>query len=286
MEGGPVRAFDRKMPAFGDLLTLDQATRVVNYVRSLCEDRSWPRGELNLPRPQATEKAFPENEAVVASTVTRGPGAVETEFIYERRLGARGQWEVIIPFVVQEQLPGDWGRGLGDVKLAYKHVIAQSENRGAIFSLAGELKLPTGKENRGLGSGQKVAEAYAAFGKILPRDMFLHLQAGAERPATRDPAVSEAFWRGAFGKTYAQNRGFGRAWSPMVELLGARELTGGTRVEWDLLPQMQVSLSKRQHVLISAGYRFPVNNANQRQGAFVVYLLWDWFDGGFFSGWE
>jgi mono/diheme cytochrome c family protein len=286
MEGGPVRAFDRKMPAFGDLFTRDQATRIVNHVRSLCADRSWPRGELNLPRPQVTEKAFPENEAVVASTITRGPGAVETEFIYEHRVGARGQWEVIIPFIVQEQVPGDWGRGLGDVKLAYKHVLAQSENKGAIFSLAGELKLPTGKENQGFGGGQTVIEGYAAFGKILPRDMFLHVQTGVERPVTRSPAVTEAFGRAAFGKTYAQDRGFGRAWSPMVEILGARELTAGTSVDWDVLPQMQVSLSKRQHILISAGYRFPLNKAEQRQGAFMVYLLWDWFDGGFFSGWK
>jgi hypothetical protein len=116
--------------------------------------------------------------------------------------------------------------------------------------------------------------------------MFLHLQAGAERPITRSPAVTEAFWRGAFGKTYAQDRGFGRAWSPMVELLGSRALTAGVRVDWDVLPQMQVSLSKRQHVLINAGYRFPLNSAVQRQGAFLVYLLWDWFDGGFFSGWK
>jgi hypothetical protein len=286
MEGGPVRAFSRKMPAFGDLLTVDQATRLVEYVRGLCQEKSWPRGELNLPRPQVTEKAFPENEAVVASTLTRNPGLAETEFVYEHRVGSRGQWEVILPFIVRQQLPGDWGRGLGDIKLAYKHVIAQSASDGAIFSLAGEMKLPTGKEDQGFGSGQTVAEAYAAFGKILPRDMFLHLQAGAERPITRSPAVAEAFWRGAFGKTYAQDRGFGRTWSPMVELLGARELTAGTRVEWDVVPQMQVSLSKRQHVLISAGYRFPVNDANQRQGAFMVYLLWDWFDGGFFSGWK
>src|SRR5262245_40953703 len=59
--GGPIRSFDRRMPAFGDLLTLDEITRTVDYVRSLCGDNAWPRGELNLPRPLVTEKAFPEN---------------------------------------------------------------------------------------------------------------------------------------------------------------------------------------------------------------------------------
>jgi hypothetical protein len=49
---------------------------------------------------------------------------------------------------------------------------------------------------------------------------------------------------------------------------------------------MQVTLSKRQHIALSAGYRFPLNDAGSRQGSFVFYLLWDWFDGGFFQGWR
>jgi mono/diheme cytochrome c family protein len=286
LKGGPVRAFDRRMPAFGDLLSADQAQKVVAYVRSLCSDRAWPRGELNLPRPHATEKAFPENEAVMATSITSGPGAVETEFIYEKRIGSRGQYELVVPINVIERPTGGWDRGLGDIKVAYKRVLFHSENTGSIFSLAGELKFPTGKETQGLGGGRTVIEGFAAFGQILPRDGFVHLQAGVERAITRLPANAEAFWRGAIGKTFAQDGGFGRTWSPMVELLGAREVESGAAVDWDILPQVQVSLSKRQHILMSAGYRIPLNNADVRQKAFVVYLLWDWFDGGFFSGWK
>ena len=89
--GGPVRAFDRKMPAFGDLLSVEEIIKVVDYVRGLCDDEAWPRGELNLPRPLVTEKAFPENEAVVTTTVGRDPGSVVHKFLYERRIGSRSQ---------------------------------------------------------------------------------------------------------------------------------------------------------------------------------------------------
>ena len=63
---------------------------------------------------------------------------------------------------------------------------------------------------------------------MLPRNAFLQAQVGAELPADRDAADAEAFWRGAVGTTFEQGR-FGRAWSPMVELLGARELERGQR---------------------------------------------------------
>ena len=38
-QGGPVRAFDRRMPAFGEALSDEALQRTVDYVRSLCADR-------------------------------------------------------------------------------------------------------------------------------------------------------------------------------------------------------------------------------------------------------
>jgi mono/diheme cytochrome c family protein len=282
--GGPIRAFDRKMPAFGDLLTLDQITKVVEYVRGLCSDESWPRGELNLPRALATEKAFPENEALVTTTLARGPGSMSNKFLYEHRIGARSQYEIVVPFNLQRRdAPAGWNRGLGDIELALKRVMFHSSKSGSIFSLGTELVLPTGKETQALGGGRTVIEPFAAFGQILPRDGFLQFQGGFERPITRQEASTEGFWRTAIGKTFTQ--GWGRAWSPMLEVLGAREFESGARAEWDVIPQLQVTLSTRQHIILNAGFRFPVNDTYERNKTFMVYLLWDWFDGGLFSGW-
>src|SRR5690606_26082281 len=79
-EGGPVRAFARIMPAYGDALTDDEIAATLAYIRTLCTDDRWPRGELNLPRALRTEKAYPEDEAVFTTHVAlEGPRSVLNE---------------------------------------------------------------------------------------------------------------------------------------------------------------------------------------------------------------
>ena len=85
-DGGPVRGFDARMPAFGRVLSRAQITNAVRYVKGFCRDAAWPAGELNLPRALVTEKAFPEDEAVLSTTMASG--AFVNEFLYEHRLGA------------------------------------------------------------------------------------------------------------------------------------------------------------------------------------------------------
>ena len=60
----------------------------------------------------------------------------------------------------------------------------------------------------------------------------------------------------------------------------------GEPVLWDVVPQMQVTLSKRQHIMINAGVRLPLNERNSRRTQVLAYFLWDWFDGGLFDGWR
>ena len=290
-EGGTVRGFDRRMPAFGGVLTREQIDDVLAYVRTMCPSSSWPRGDLNLPRPLRTEKAFPENEAVLTTTVdTTGDGAVSNEFLYEHRLGSRSQYEIKVPLLLRQRArsrdtaPG-WARGLGDVAAGFKHVLYHSRDRGTIVSGGGEAIFPTGKEDRGLGAGTLVFEPFVTCGQMLPRDGFVQAHAGVELPADRERASREAFWRVAVGRTFAEGNGVGRAWSPMVELLGARDLEDSAVTNWDLVPQMQVTLSTRQHVMMSAGVQIPVNERRGRGARVLFYLLWDWFDGGFFDGW-
>ena len=285
-DGGPARAFDRRMPAFGEAVAEAELQQILDYTRTFCTNSAWPRGELNLPRALVTEKAFPENEAVLTTTVsTSGTGHVGNELLYEQRLGARSQFEIVVPLLLQEGEGSGWQRGLGDVAVAVKHALFHSLDRGNIFSVVGEVVLPTGKESVGLGSGVTVFEPFVAFGQILPADGFLQLQAGLELPVDRARAGREAFWRAALGKTYTEGR-FGRTWSPIVELLAARDLEDGGTTRWDVVPQMQVTLNRRQHIMINAGVRFPVNERHGRSTQVITYLLWDWFDGGLLEGWR
>jgi mono/diheme cytochrome c family protein len=285
-DGGPARAFDRRMPAFGEALTEAELQQILDYVRGFCTNPAWPRGELNLPRALVTEKAFPENEAVLTTVIdASGTGSVGNEMLYERRLGARNQFEIAVPLLWQDTGDRGWQRGLGDVAVAVKRTLFHSLESGHILSVAGEIVLPTGKESAGLGTGVTVFEPFVAFGQILPADGFLQLQAGMELPTNSDRAEKDAFWRAALGKTFTEGR-FGRAWSPMVELLAARGLQEGAHVHWDVLPQMQVTLNRRQHLMINAGVRIPLNDRSGRRTQLITYFLWDWFDGGLLDGWR
>jgi mono/diheme cytochrome c family protein len=284
-EGGPTRGFGRIMPAFGDALTDEEIERVLGYVRSFCGSTAWPRGELNLPRALVTEKAYPEDEAVVTTSSTiQGSGAVTSSLVYEHRIGARAQFEINVPVRAFDQGGGDWTAGIGDVAVGFKRAMFHSLSSGTIVSLTGEVVLPTGNMDKGLGKGTVVFEPFLTIGQILPADFFVHTQVGVELPTDRSRATREAFFRGVLGRSFTQGR-FGRAWSPMVEVLGARELVSGEAVQWDLLPEMQVTLSRRQHIMVNAGFRFPLTDAGSRSTEFLFYLLWDWFDGGLASGW-
>jgi hypothetical protein len=280
-DGGPARAFNARMPAFGQALTAGQIEVAVAHIKRFCDHPAWPAGELNLPRALVTEKAFPEDEAVLSTTIASG--TFVNEFLYERRIGPRTQYEVKVPVAIQEGDAG-WRRGLGDIAAAVKHAFHHSLERGRIFAAAAEIIFPTGKENEGLGGGVTVFEPFAAFGQILPADSFFQAQTGFEIPFA-DEHANEFFWRGLVGKSFVQGR-FGRTWSPMIEVLGVKELADGEPVLWDVVPQMQVTLSKRQHIMLNVGVRVPVNERESRRTQVLTYFLWDWFDGGLFDGWR
>ena len=282
--GGPVRAFSRLMPSFGEALTGQEIHAVIGYVRTFCASRSWPRGELNFPRALVTEKAFPEDEAMFVSAVaTGGPGEVANTMIFEKRLGTRSQLEVIVPFSSIEADTGGWGTGIGDVAFGAKSTLYHNKGAGTIFSVGTEVGLPTGNADRGFGSGHTTVEGFAAFGQALPGSAFLQAQAGLGVPT--DGSTKEAYWRLVFGRTIIQ-RDFGRMWSPMVELVATRDLADGQASLWDIVPQFQVTLSRRQHVRVALGAQVPLNERDSRHTQVVAYFLWDWYDGGLFSAWK
>lgn len=290
-EGGPVRGFSHLMAAFGGVLTVDELGLAMGHIRSFCGDDDWPPGELNLPRPLFTEKAYPEDEAVLTTTVaTEGPDTIENKIVYEQRFGARNQFELIVPLGWSERPRAgepdklDWGSSVGDLAVGVKRALWHDLERGAIVSVTGEVILPTGDEDAGFGKGTTVFEPFVSYGQLLPAEFFLHGQAGLELPFDTDRADEEAFLRAALGRTFVAGQ-FGRAWSPMLELLGGRDLVSGADTQWDAVPQFQVTLNTRQHIMLNIGVRTPLNDTADRATKVVAYLLWDWFDGGLFDGW-
>ena len=283
--GGSARSFSRIMPAFGELLTREQINKVIGYLRGLCDEPRWPRGDLNLPRPLVTEKAFPENETVVSASLNaQGAAGVSSETIYERRIGATAMVEAVVPFDFTKA-GGNWASAFGDLALGYKQKLFHSEESGTIVSAGGELAAPTGNTIVGTGGESTTFEAFAAYGQLLPAQSFLQVHTGVELPAHPDKKPRAYYLRTAFGKTFTTGDGLGRRWTPMIEFIGDRDLVNGARTNWDVIPEIQIPLSKRMHLLGDVGFRFPVNNRADRPRQFMFYVLWDWMDGGLLQGW-
>lgn len=293
-DGGPARGFSPIMPSFGGVLTADEINKVVRYLRSLCKEPGWPLGELNVPRALVTEKAFPESETVFTTTGNvKGPASVTNEVDYERVLGKHDQLEVALPFGWAHQPGAGLGAGLGDITIGDKHVLFSRlnaapdaplyESTGSIFSLQGEVTLPTGSVSKGLGTGETQFGVFGAYDLLLPAQTFIQLQAGADFPLHVHETSRSVFLHTAFGKTFSVD--FGRQWSPMIEVLGDRELSTGMVTDWDLLPEFQVTLNRRQHIRAALGYRVPINDTAGRPKQIMAYFLWDWFDGGLLEGW-
>jgi len=284
-EGGPIRGFSEIMPSWKEALTDEQIDKVLGFLRGRCEEKGWPLGETNLPRAIYTEKAFPEDEWVLTSAInTNGDGGVEGELIYEKRFGIRNQMEFAAPYAVLQGSDKGWNGGIGDLVLGYKRVLF-ARGTSTIFSAQGEVNVPTGNKENGLGTGTTVFETFALFGQNLPRLSFVQVQTGFELPTDRTKASNAYFFRTAAGKMFTQNGKVGRAWTPMVEFLADRDLETGAKTNWDVVPEVQVTLNKRQHVRLGAGVRTPMNNRSDRSTQISLYVLWDFFDGGLREGW-
>jgi mono/diheme cytochrome c family protein len=296
-EGGPVRGLNRMMPAYGGALSDEEIARVVDYARGFCRQLpDWPLGDLNLPRALFTEKAFPENELVLTSTIAlQGPGSAMSELIFEKRLGARSMIELALPFGFLDLAEASggtsgtgqvgWTGGIGDLGAAFKHAIVHSARTGSILSLGLDVSVPTGRADRRLGTGVAVFGPFVACGQLLPAGGFVQAHAGADVPVDFDSANPEIFWRALLGWSLVPTR-FGRMYSPMLEVLGARELRASdAAVIWDLVPQIQVTVNRRKHIRVNAGALVPVNRTEGRHVQLGTYLLWDWYEGSPLKGW-
>ena len=286
-DGGPVRGFSRIMPAFRDLLTPAQIRSIVSYLRSLCGDSRWPQGELNVPLPLTTEKAFPENELVLTSAVTtRAPELVENHLVFEKRFGIRSQLEVDLPFGFVHRPDGaSWAGGLGDASIAAKHVFVASTASGTIVSALAGVVLPTGDQATGLGTGTTAFEGFILGAQLLPSRSYFQFQGGVTLPTDLSRAPRSASWAGALGTTVP----FGpisRNWSPMVELTGSRDLVSGAATDWSMVPQLQVTLSALQHVRANVGVDIPLTRRDARSTLLLAYILWDMADGPLLQGWK
>jgi cytochrome c553 len=283
--GGGERGFSQIMPAFGEALSSQDIDDVIAYLRELCPTNRWPRGELNLPRALVTEKAYPEDELVISTAINaNGAPGNQTHIIHEQRFGVNNQIEVDLPITFEDQ-NHTWYGGVGDITLGLKRVMFSSLRTGSILSLQGGFLLPTGNYSRGFGNGTTSFEPFASFDQLFRTDTWVQLQFGAELPFDTGKTPNSIFFNSAFGQTFAPDSKLGRMWSPMVEFTATRDMVDNGKTDWNVIPEMQVTISKRQHVRGNLGLSIPMTNTEGRQKQVLFYLLWDWADGKLWEGW-
>ena len=299
--GGPARAFSQIMPSFGPAeepaLTDDQIKKVIEYARSFCEeDNHWPSGDFNFARPMFTEKAFPEDELVLFTQVNSNGSGFSHNMIIEKRFGAIWNLETRFRGGFEQSPAGTWFGAVGDTSFELKRSMYINNKRGQLLAWGNELLVPTGTPSLGQGNGQTFFESFLSFGQILPHNSYFQGQVGSEAPIFhRHQQPTEVYFRTATGKAFNQDRGFGRSWTPAFEFTGYRGLGPYQKWALDIVPEVQVTLSKRQHMRLGVGIDIPIYNVNVqvpgqafqvRQKGLVFYLLWDTFDGGLLEGWR
>jgi mono/diheme cytochrome c family protein len=293
LHGGHGLGFSQIMPAFGDILTDQQIDDVIAYVRSFCHNvHHYPAGELNLPRALITEKAFPEDELVLSTAADAGsPASWTSDVIHEETFAGLNQLEIDVPInyaVNPQNLPqnNNWNAGFGDITVGLKRTLFSSLPAGSILSAQVGFLLPTGNRNRGFGAGTTTFEPFLAYDQLLGERNFLQFQLGGDVTFDASKSPRSMFFRAAAGRSMAPDHGLGRLFSPMVEFVGTHDYTAGAGTDLDVVPQMQVTVSKRQHIRADAGISAPVTNTSDRKPQVLFYVLWDWAEGAFWKGWR
>jgi hypothetical protein len=268
-KGGPIVGLSSQMPAFGDFLTPAQVSEFVAFIKKFCTEPGWPSGNLNMPRPIFAEKAFLENEfilAPVASHRNGEPTEYELAAIYERRIGKRGQVEAILPFASLG--PGGARQsGLGDIELGFKFAL-NPRTSNHLVSAGFDVVLPTGRDEDGLGGGTAVFEPFISTATAIGSQSYLQAQLKIELPKrnTRDDTVTVYnIYLGRDVKLLPSTLTYG------VELNGEND-------ELAFTPQVRKGLSKSGALAGAFGVRIPINKRDEQGVKWVAYLLWEYLE--------
>src|SRR3989440_256847 len=242
--GGAAFGLSLDMPAFGEAATPAQIRAVVRYARSLCGELGWPPGELNFPRAFLVEKAYPEDEIVVADQA-RGQ-----EYIYERRLGKRFQLEASARTALDGQ-----PRAFDGVTAALKYNLWHSLERRALVSLGIEATPPLGRQD------VWEVEPFVAFGANPGRALVVQGEiVGTWEEAGGFGGMSYRLWGGP---------GLGR-FLPVPQAGRAAAGAGGAPLSF--YPQLWIQLSRLGHVVGSLGGELPALGPEPRHPRLIAFV--------------
>lgn len=285
-EGGAAKGFSEVMPAFKEQLSDEEIHDVVEFIKTLAGNHGYPSGDMNFILPIRTKKAFPEDEIVWkfrfqddANNSNRDE--LRNVLEIEKRIFKRTQVSVELSHKFDDAI--DNGNGNFDqVEPGIKHVVYEDPAAKAIASLGMFFAFKTEEH-----AASDEFIPYIAAAKQLTDTVTLQGTARSSLPFDRfaDGNVelsavmhwSPSLWP--------------RSIKPGLELVSSFPLdrdTGNSRKEFaqfSLIPQAQMGLNKRGHVMLNVGAEVPLNDTERYDYRAYVYLIWDFADGGLFDGW-
>jgi mono/diheme cytochrome c family protein len=276
--GGPALGFSDKMPAFGEALTSEDIETVLAYIKTLGGEHDYPDGALNLFLPIRTKKAFPEDEWVWKQRYTdrEGSNAWKNTLEYEFRIGQRFQGVLEVTHEVEGS-----HSSFGHFEPGFKYVLRHDARGGFIATLGGNLGVPLSSD------ADWELLPYLAFGKILG-DTWTLQGSGRLKLSLEDSDDSSAEFAGIAHWVHSP---WPRNVFPGLEVIAEVPFERGAgpvkkeAVQFSILPQARIGLSKRGHVALNAGVEVPLNGRDRYDWRAYVFLIWDFADGGFFQGW-
>jgi hypothetical protein len=178
---------------------------------------------------------------------------------------------------VRDRKGGATGGGIGDLGLAYKHVLYASLPRRSIVSVATDLILPSGDYSRGLGNGTTTFEPALLSGHRLPAGFVLQTQFRAVLPTDVNRAPRVFQYRVALQYPLSPLK---RGLVPALEFESTQKLEGTFTDYTVLAPTLYVPLSKRGHVALGFGGQMPVSTHRPFDYQLSGFFLWEYLDGG------
>ncbi len=265
--GGPTLGLSKQMPAHAERLTDEEIKRIVAYLKTVPDTRCYPRGETNFLRPVITKKAFPETEFLVLGRWDAADTDMwKSTLYYGHRLGRR--WSVEVkPSVVTGGDEREFEAEVGAKVAVYP-------GRKFLVTVGAEAEFP-------LDFGEApVAIPYVAHASALGEHFSLQGAAEAQVPledaATGKVQLSEA--------VHWLTTNLRRGVFPGVEVTGWLPFDSDEDWGVSVTPQLFWAMSKRGHVVLTAGVEIPLRGAEYDFRGHT-FLLWDIADGPFWEGW-
>ncbi|MBT8050156.1 MAG: cytochrome c [Xanthomonadales bacterium] len=276
--GGAALGFSEVMPAFGGTLSDEDIENVLAHIKTLGGEHDYPDGALNLFLPIRTKKAFPEDEWVWKQRYTdqEGDNAWKNTLEYEFRLGQR--WQGILE--ATHTVKGDDAE-FGHFEPGFKYVLSHDKRKGSIYTVAAQVGVPLNSDE------PWEFLPYLAMGKII-NDEWTFQGSARLKLDLEDSDHSSAEFAGIVHWVHTP---WPRSVFPGLEFIAEVPFERGTgpakvdAVQFSVLPQVRIGISKRGHVAVNVGAEIPLNERDRYDWRAYVYLIWDFADGGFFEAW-